>query len=222
MGKRLGAVRALRAVAIAFGVALPTITAFWLPAHGDGASSSESTFISATNQERAQRGSSTLQVASDLVAVARHHSQAMAAQSRLYHNPNVGNEVQGWQLLGENVGTGPGAPQVEQAFMASPEHRSNILNPAFSEIGVTSLRSENVVPLAMPVTAPLANCSSASFRMLKLPSLTAERAAGPGGSIGRRGRASTHHRADHLPRHPAAGARPPDAVGAAARPRVAG
>lgn len=32
---------------------------------------------------------------------------------------------------------------------------------ALSEICVASLRSENVVPLAMPVTAPLANPNSA-------------------------------------------------------------
>jgi len=143
MGKRLGTVRALRAAAVAFGVALPTITAFWLPAHGDAASSSESTFIAGTNQERAQRGSSGLRVAGDLVAVARRHSQDMAAQSRLYHNPNVGNEVQGWQLLGENVGTGPDASRVEAAFMASPEHRANVLNPNFTEIGVSVIWTGN-------------------------------------------------------------------------------
>jgi hypothetical protein len=137
MRVRLGAVRKVRAVAIAIGIALPTLTAFWLPARGDAGASAEATFVSSTNQERAQRAESSLHVTGDLVAVARRHSEAMAAQARLYHNPNVGNEVARWQLLGENVGTGPGAGAVEQAFMASAEHRANILNPAFTEIGVS-------------------------------------------------------------------------------------
>ena len=145
MGARLGVVRGVRSAAIAFGIALPTLTAFWLPARGDPGSAAESTFISSTNHERAQRGASPLHVAGDLVAVARRHTEVMAAQARLYHNPNVGSEVQGWQLLGENVGTGPNAAPVEQAFMASPEHRANIVNPSFTEIGVSVVWTGNRV-----------------------------------------------------------------------------
>lgn len=40
-----------------------------------------------------------------------------------------------WHKLGENVGYGDSIAIVHQAFMDSPGHRANILDPAFSEMG---------------------------------------------------------------------------------------
>ena len=38
-------------------------------------------------------------------------------------------------MLGENVGHGPSVAAIEQAFMNSPGHRANILNPEFNWAG---------------------------------------------------------------------------------------
>ena len=41
-----------------------------------------------------------------------------------------------WAKLGENVGTGPDVGSVMSAFIASPGHYANIIDPEFTHIGV--------------------------------------------------------------------------------------
>jgi uncharacterized protein YkwD len=38
-------------------------------------------------------------------------------------------------MLGENVGSGPSVEAIQAAFMNSPGHRANILNPEFNWAG---------------------------------------------------------------------------------------
>lgn len=92
--------------------------------------------VSMVNAERRERGLRTLDVRDDLAAVARRHAARMASRGRLYHNPNLGSEVDGWSKIGENVGRGGGARQIHRLFMGSSSHRSVILEPAFNQIGV--------------------------------------------------------------------------------------
>jgi hypothetical protein len=99
-------------------------------------SSDEGNLVSLVNAERAKRGLSTLAVASDLDAIARHHSEQMAHDGAIYHDTNLPNEVHGWQEIGENVGRGPSASAVHSAFMGSPPHRVHILKPQYTQIGV--------------------------------------------------------------------------------------
>lgn len=99
-------------------------------------SSSESQFVSKINAERTSRGKKALTVKSDLVSVARRHSARMAAKGSIWHNPNLGDEVDGWTLLGENVGKGPSVDSLHRAFMDSPGHRANILESDFNQAGV--------------------------------------------------------------------------------------
>jgi len=95
-----------------------------------------SSFVAKANAERQARGLRTYAVRSDLNAVALRHSQRMASRNALYHNPNLGSEVSGWQIVGENVGTGGSVESIHQAFMDSPSHRENILSREYTEIGV--------------------------------------------------------------------------------------
>jgi hypothetical protein len=60
----------------------------------------------------------------------------MARTKRLSHSTGLGTKVSGWQRLGENVGRGPTLQEIETAFMASPSHRENILDPGFTQLGV--------------------------------------------------------------------------------------
>lgn len=41
-----------------------------------------------------------------------------------------------WAKLGENVGTGPDVGSIMNAFIASPGHYANIIDPEFTHIGV--------------------------------------------------------------------------------------
>lgn len=99
-------------------------------------SSSESQFVGKINAERTARGTKALTVKSDLVSVARRHSARMAAKGSIWHNPNLGDEVDGWTLLGENVGMGPSVESLHKAFMDSPGHRANILESDYNQVGV--------------------------------------------------------------------------------------
>ena len=121
--------RALLALIVA-GVAF---VAFAGPAH---ATSDEDYFVAKINQIRASRGLGTLAVSGQLTAVARSWSQHMASDGTLEHNPNLGSQVSGWRMMGENVGTGPDATSIENAFENSPHHFENMVDPSFTLIGV--------------------------------------------------------------------------------------
>jgi hypothetical protein len=102
----------------------------------DNPGADEATLAARASAERTARRLTGLRVAADLTAVARRHAQDMAASGRLGHSGNLGGEVGGWRKLAENVGTGASADEVHASFMASATHRANILDPAFSEVGV--------------------------------------------------------------------------------------
>jgi hypothetical protein len=88
------------------------------------------------NVERAKRGLGAVRIRPDLVSVARAHSATMASAQRLHGNGNLGTEVTGWQRLGENVAVGWEAEAVHRTLMSSEQHRRNILDAQFTEIGV--------------------------------------------------------------------------------------
>jgi hypothetical protein len=89
-----------------------------------------------TNADRVSRGLRALSTAGDLQSLAQQRSDQMARSGVLAHTVNLGSKVSGWQRLGENVGRGPTLQDIETAFMNSPEHRQNILDPAYTQLGV--------------------------------------------------------------------------------------
>jgi hypothetical protein len=93
-------------------------------------------FVARINAERANAGLPALAVAGDLADVARRHTERMAAENRLYHNPNLGSEVSNWQRLTENVGRGGSVANLHTAFMSSASHRANILDAQVTQVGV--------------------------------------------------------------------------------------
>ncbi len=129
MGKRTVSILILGALVAGFiAVSAPSASAL---------TSVESCFYSATNAERASRGIKKLALYSDLTSNARHHSQEMANDGTIYHNNNLGNEIGGnWWALGENVGMGPDCNSIQDAFMASPGHKANILDKDYNQVGV--------------------------------------------------------------------------------------
>ncbi len=96
----------------------------------------ETQVVSLLNADRAQQGLAPLSVDPALTAIARGWSDTLLRTAILSHNTAIARELPaGWTRWGENVGTGPSASSLEAAFMASPEHRANILGP-FSSVGV--------------------------------------------------------------------------------------
>jgi uncharacterized protein YkwD len=104
------------------------------------------------NTERTSRGLTALIRTTTLDTYARQWSDFMAAgscvtpqnASRLCHRPNlveVANAAYpgAWMRVGENVGLVPMYGTLESlhaAFMASPGHRANILEPSYNALGL--------------------------------------------------------------------------------------
>lgn len=107
------------------------------------AADAEDGFVARVAQERSSRGLGRLAFAEDLQVVARRHAQRMADRGEPYHNPDLGSEVQGWEVAAENVGVGPDVDTTHRAFMDSPEHRDIILHPDLTELGVGVVRTSD-------------------------------------------------------------------------------
>jgi uncharacterized protein YkwD len=122
---------ALGAVAATFVVSSPAFAS----------SSASGALVSATNSSRSAAGLAALTESSQLDAVAQGWANKLAASQVLAHNPNLESQITGWTTIGENVGMGADVPTLEQAFMASPAHKANILNTAFTQVGVGTASS---------------------------------------------------------------------------------
>lgn len=83
----------------------------------------------------------------DIRSVARGWSEQMSQDHRLYHNPELGDQLCCWTGAAENVGvTSLGAADdtsledavegLHRAFMASEGHRRNLMNGAYDHVGV--------------------------------------------------------------------------------------
>jgi uncharacterized protein YkwD len=94
----------------------------------------ENRVVDIVNRERRSRGLRPLRVSLKLMDSARAWSGQQAQVRRMYHSSGLG--------VGENVAWNQKSPEaVMHAWMNSPGHRRNILNPSYSEIGVGAVVS---------------------------------------------------------------------------------
>lgn len=100
------------------------------------ASDLEVEVLAAINVDRTAAGLPAVTPVGDLSRVAREHSARMADGTDLHHNSDLGDDIRHWRRVGENVGRSPSVDAVHAAFMASPSHAANILDPGFTEIGI--------------------------------------------------------------------------------------
>lgn len=110
-------------------------------------SAMERAVVDLTNQARAQGGLPALRVNGPLVTAAQTHSSDMARLNQMQHDlPGVAEPTlqsraaavgYNYSWLGENIAYNyPDATSVVAAWMNSPDHRANILNPNYTDIGV--------------------------------------------------------------------------------------
>jgi uncharacterized protein YkwD len=85
---------------------------------------------------RSAYGRGQLTPVADATAKAEAQAQAMANAHQLFHSSLASGIDPGWFTIGENVGYGPNIEAVENAFIASPDHRANMLNSAFNQVGI--------------------------------------------------------------------------------------
>jgi uncharacterized protein YkwD len=140
-------------VAIAFAassigiIATPALTLGW--SAGAFSSASEQQLLAMTNQARSSAGRETLRWDGALASIARWRSKDMIKRGYFSHDIPGGGRVfdemtaRGYcyKVAGENIGwnTYPddvATAQIQQMFMDSSGHRSNILGKAWDRIGI--------------------------------------------------------------------------------------
>lgn len=122
----------------------------------------ESNYLSILNQERTSHGLAPLHLNPALTGVAQSWAAHMAATGSLQHNPALTREVHNWQSLGENVGDGPDLRDLATAFWNSSEHRRNILDPDFTQVGIAATVADHRIWIAVEFREPLRRTAPAS------------------------------------------------------------
>jgi len=101
-----------------------------------GSKRDEAEFVNRINTVRANQGLARLKINANLTDKARKWAGRMAAQDRIWHS-NLRDGVSArWQKLGENVGMGPSVAALHEAFVKSPRHYANLVDPAFRYVGL--------------------------------------------------------------------------------------
>jgi uncharacterized protein YkwD len=128
-------------------------------------SSKETSILREMNRVRAQYGLAPLRVDDHLQRAASAHSHEMVATNTFSHGAFGSRMLQfavTGRIAGENLAWGTGsagqARGIVAAWLASPEHRANLLRRSFLRVGVSDLRSGSFLghPDAHVVTADFA------------------------------------------------------------------
>lgn len=93
----------------------------------------------AVNASRAAAGLPPVRENVTLDMKADAWAQVMRDQCRIFHSNLADGAPKEWRKLGENVGMGGSIEQVHTAYMNSPGHTANILDPAFTQIGTAAV-----------------------------------------------------------------------------------
>jgi uncharacterized protein YkwD len=110
---------------------LPTAVAMQDPG------SATADFVARINQLRASKGLTTLSVDGELTAQANQWAATMANAGRIFHASDLSVGISAnWSKLGENVGVGGDTASLFQAFVNSPTHYANLVDPVYSRVGV--------------------------------------------------------------------------------------
>lgn len=109
-------------------------------ARADGPSD-EANFVTQINALRATRGAPALQVDAGLTAKARSWAQTMADRNTIWHSSLRDGITASWMKLGENVGMGGSVDGLHAAFVNSPLHYDNLVDPAFRSVGIGVVRN---------------------------------------------------------------------------------
>jgi hypothetical protein len=110
----------------------------------------EQYLFSAANAERVQRGLPSLRWDAALYRAAQGHAQEMAARASISHQypgePELADRGRRagarFSEIAENVAEAPTAVRIHDAWMNSPGHRANLLDPHVDSVGISVLRRD--------------------------------------------------------------------------------
>ena len=117
--------------------AAPRVAVVQLAAAPADVDAARAVILSETNAARAAAGLAPLAEHGDLNAIAQGCSDVQAANGVMAHCADYYTRFPvGWTNAAENVAFGQSVDDVVDAWLASPGHRANILNPALTHIGI--------------------------------------------------------------------------------------
>lgn len=159
-------------------------------APGQWGEAEEQEFVRLINDLRTSKGLPALNVDLELTYQARLWSQTMKDRGTIFHSGDLGAGISAnWSKLGENVGVGGTVQALFDAFVASPTHYENLVDPAYRSIGIgvvwdgtrmfTAHRFMAVFPPKAPAPALLAPAQPAPQPSAPQPSSPAPAAAAP-------------------------------------------
>jgi len=135
--------RRLALVMMAAAIALGATACFPNTSPNPPADTVDNGVFQAMNADRQANGLPQLAWSPKLADTAGKWAGHEATVNKMYHQDLTtllySPTYSGWSTLGENLLVGPGnmpIPDMESAWMNSPGHRANILNPAFNAVGV--------------------------------------------------------------------------------------
>lgn len=107
----------------------------------------EQEMLALVNEERAKEGTKPLEFDTRLTEVGRGHSKDMFERGYFSHfspeGEDVGDRLEErgiyYTFAGENLALAPNANRAHVGLMNSPGHRRNILDPAFSKVGIGAI-----------------------------------------------------------------------------------
>jgi uncharacterized protein YkwD len=161
------------------------------PAWPRDAVRAEAAFVADINGLRASRGLPALRVHPNLVDKARKWGATMAGARSIWHSRLSAGVTARWQKLGENVGRGPSEPSLHAAFVASPTHFANLVDPAFASIGVGVVAADGTLFVSQVFMRPASVRTARAYRPARPASVNRRRPPLParqrGGAPGRWG-----------------------------------
>jgi len=99
------------------------------------------------NHARGEHGVRKLEMNEKVVRLARKHNLEMARKRSLFHTSDLGSKLRSveWHTWGENVGAGVDPYGLYKAYMASPDHRANILDTRFDHVGISFVVRDGIM-----------------------------------------------------------------------------
>jgi uncharacterized protein YkwD len=140
---RAGLVRIVAVAALTIGLAATTVGA----ATPASAQLRRTKMLAWVNHSRAEHHVHRLRMVRSVVGLAHDHNLAMAKKDRLFHTSDLGYKLRytDWHSWGENVGAGVTPYGLFKAYMASPEHRANMLSSGFRRVGISFVERRGIL-----------------------------------------------------------------------------
>jgi len=117
------------------GVLLATFTLSGLLTACESTALDRAAVIDRINASRSENGLATLRENLTLDLKADAWAGRLRDECRIFHSNLADGAPQEWRKLGENVGRGGSNDQIHTAYLNSPGHRANILDPSFNQVG---------------------------------------------------------------------------------------